>query len=190
MINFLIGDTTYVSGTINTNTIWTPEGSPYVITGNVIVNLGVRLDIQPGVKILFSINKYLMIKGTLKAIGTSQDSIIFTGLDTTQRWQRLWIKSEASACTLKYCKISYANYSAIYNEDTLYIGYCTITNNYTDLWGGGVCNFGTAMVMNNVISVNYASNDGAGIGNFGKATIINNLIFNNIADAYGESIYN
>ncbi|MCX7785249.1 MAG: T9SS type A sorting domain-containing protein [candidate division WOR-3 bacterium] len=180
-------DTTYVSGIINTNTVWNPAGSPYVITGNVLVNTGVRLDIQPGVKVLFTANKYIMVKGTLKAIGTAQDSITFTAIDTLQRWGRLWFKPEAFACSLKYCKITYACSSAVRNEDTLYIGYSRITNN-SAVSGGGIDNSGTATITNNTISNNYADYGyGGGIYNYysGTATITNNTITNNSAAGGG-----
>ena len=201
-------------GIINTNTVWDTAGSPYVVIGNVLVNTGVRLDIQPGVEVLFDVDKYLMIKGTLRAIGTEQDSIIFTAWDTTRRWQRLWFKPEANACSLKYCRISYAESSAIYNEDTLYIGYSTITNNRADdgggicnyygtatitnntitnnrayYYGGGICNYGTATITNNIITNNRAD-DGGGIRNYGTATITNNTITNNRAYYYGGGIDN
>ncbi|MEO0092071.1 MAG: right-handed parallel beta-helix repeat-containing protein [candidate division WOR-3 bacterium] len=190
LVSWLIADTTYVSGIINTNTVWSPAGSPYVITGNVLVNTGVRLDIQPGVKVLFNYDKYIMVKGTLKAIGTEQDSIIFTALDTTQWWRRLWFKPEAFACSLKYCRISYACSSAIYNEDTLYIGYSTITNNSADLGGGGgIYNYGTATITNNTITNNSANYGGGIYNNYGTVTITNNTITNNSA-YWGGGILN
>ena len=185
LVNVAIGDTTYVSGIINTNTVWTPAGSPYVVIGNVLVNTNVRLDIQPGVEVLFTQDKYLMIKGTLHAIGTEEDSIIFTALDTTQRWQRLWFKPEANGCSLKYCQISYACSSAIYNEDTIYIGYSKITSNYAN-YGGGICNgyYGTATITNNTITNNTAY-DGGGIYNYGTATIT----YNTIIDSTYKTIF-
>ncbi|MDI6840490.1 MAG: hypothetical protein QMD71_06565 [bacterium] len=41
-------DTTYVSGIIDTNTVWAPAGNPYIVTGNVLVDSAVTLDIEPG----------------------------------------------------------------------------------------------------------------------------------------------
>ncbi|MFA5033106.1 MAG: T9SS type A sorting domain-containing protein [bacterium] len=181
-----IVNATNVSGTISTNTLWDTTGSPYIVTGNVTVDTLVTLRIEPGVKVLFNTAKGITIKGNLYAIGTSTDSIIISALDTTnwaQRWRNLCFQSP-STCSLKYCRIEYADSSAIYNNgsDSIYIGYNTILNNSTTYGGGGIHNYGTAEITNNTISGNSDKNlngRGGGICNYGTAEIINNTIANN-----------
>ena len=73
---------TNVSGTIAVNTTWMLSGSPYVLTGDVIVNPGVTLTIDPGVEVNFGHGDDLFVDGTLLAIGTSVDSIRFVGETT------------------------------------------------------------------------------------------------------------
>lgn len=68
---------TNISGIINSNTTWTKNGSPYTFTGNVLVNLGVSLTIQPGVEVNFN-GYYIRINGTLYAKGTPNSNIIFS----------------------------------------------------------------------------------------------------------------
>ena len=130
---------TNVSGTIGTDTVWNTAGSPYIVTGNVVVDTLITLTIQPGVEVKIDSAKYIMVKGTLNASATATDSIIITK-NGTARWDRLWFKP-ASSCSLKYCRIEYANSSAIYNDGgSIYISYNTISNNSAD-YGGGIYNY-------------------------------------------------
>lgn len=74
---------TNVSGFISSNTNWTLAGSPYIITGNTILDSGFVLTIAPGVEVKFNTSKSLQINGALRAIGNSIDKIIFTSNQTT-----------------------------------------------------------------------------------------------------------
>ncbi|MDD2890295.1 MAG: right-handed parallel beta-helix repeat-containing protein [bacterium] len=182
---------TNVSGLISANTVWNTAGSPYIVTGNILVDTLVRLDIQPGVEVRLDSAKYIMVKGFLNAIGTASDSIIITK-NGTAKWSRIWLKL-AVICSLKYCRIEYADSSAIYNEGkSTFIGYCTISNN-SAVDGGGIYNYNysSATITNNTISNNSALR-GGGICNEGSATrITNNTITNNSASyTAGGGIYN
>ncbi|MDD2890297.1 MAG: T9SS type A sorting domain-containing protein [bacterium] len=184
---------TNVSGVISTNTVWNTAGSPYIVTGNVLVDTFATLTIEPGVEVRLESAKYIMVKGILNAIGTASDSIIITK-NGGSGWKRLWLKP-TSICSLKYCRIEYAETSAIYNDSgTVYIGYNTIKNNSTSYSvGGGIRNSGSAMITNNTISNNSATNvyygGGGGIFNDSFAIITNNIISNN-SGANGGAITN
>ena len=59
-----------VSGTISTNTVWTASPDPiYHVIGNVNVNPGVTLTIEPGVTVKFGLFTQLQVQGNLQAIG-------------------------------------------------------------------------------------------------------------------------
>jgi hypothetical protein len=183
-----VAHSTNVSGIIGTNTTWNAAGNPYTVTGNVLVDTLVTLTIQPGAEVRLDSADYIMIKGTLNAIGTAADSITITR-NGTARWARLWFKS-AAPCSLKYCTIEYAGSSAVYNEGTglLYIGYCTIDScSSTNDDGGGIYNSGSALIAYNTITNNSAGYySGGGISNEnGSATIINNTISNNSSSGGG-----
>jgi len=69
---------TNVSGIIASDTTWDRTCGPYIVTGNVFVNSGVRLTIAPGVTVKFDSQKVLTVQGTLVASGTAASLITFT----------------------------------------------------------------------------------------------------------------
>jgi len=69
---------TNVSGSIFEDTTWTLAGSPYNVTGNVLVQPTVTLTIEPGVVVNFSSDRALIVSGTLVARGTAEQQITFT----------------------------------------------------------------------------------------------------------------
>ena len=62
---------TDVSGAISSDTTWGTSGSPYTVTGNVLVSSGVTLTIEAGVTVKVSSSAIIQNNGTLIAIGTS-----------------------------------------------------------------------------------------------------------------------
>ena len=86
LLTFLTVNTfsqTNVSGFISSNTTWTLSGSPYIITGNTILDSGIMLTINPGVMVKFDNTRSLQINGILRAIGNSLNTIIFTSNKVT-----------------------------------------------------------------------------------------------------------
>ena len=75
--------TTEVQGNIGTHTTWTLADSPYVVTGDVIVNPDITLTIEPGVKVAFDGDYALIVEGTLVAKGTTSQPINFTSNKTS-----------------------------------------------------------------------------------------------------------
>ncbi|GEM_PF-1109435 len=113
---------TNVSGYILSNTTWTLANSPYIVTGNILVNNGVTLTIEPGVTVQLDTTKSLQIDGELIAVGNAQNRITFTATDTTPArgsWGRIQFSPNStdavfdtsgnyiSGSILKYCDIRY-----------------------------------------------------------------------------------
>jgi len=103
-----------VTGVISENTTWGMSDSPFTLTGNILVQSGVILTIEPGVVVDFGIY-YLQIEGTLRAIGTEETRIKISGVgDQHNNKGRIyftdsspdWDEEANSGSILENCNIS------------------------------------------------------------------------------------
>lgn len=101
---------TQVSGTINTDTIWTLSNSPYIITGNITVVAGATLTIEAGVEVYFTGFYSLITDGVLNAQGNDGNFIQFKSLGATPaagNWNTIELNDAASV--LDYVQIEHAD---------------------------------------------------------------------------------
>ncbi len=75
---FVRPESNVIEGRIAVNTRLTAESSPYLIQGEVTVNNGISLLIEPGAIVKFNDDSYFNIDGVLIARGTPTEQIIFT----------------------------------------------------------------------------------------------------------------
>ncbi|ACL76358.1 right-handed parallel beta-helix repeat-containing protein [Ruminiclostridium cellulolyticum] len=75
-------DTIHVSGIISENTTWT-NNYTYVVDGTIIVQQGVKLQIDQGVMVKFTRGTEIVVNGTLTASGTELDKVVFTSNNDT-----------------------------------------------------------------------------------------------------------
>ena len=102
----LPGNQIFVSGNVSGN--WT-NNNVYIVNGNITVPSGSQLTIQPGTTIKFNGNYSLIANGTLSAVGTSANKIVFTSNlnpQTIGDWNR--IEPNNSSCILDHCIVEYA----------------------------------------------------------------------------------
>jgi hypothetical protein len=72
------GPTSLQGGPITTDTTWTPACSPYLVSGNILVQDGVTLTIKAGTNIYFEADKSLQMNGVLSATGLPNGLIKFS----------------------------------------------------------------------------------------------------------------
>ncbi len=69
-----------LSGAILKDTILTLRKSPYEVVGDFQVPPGLKLRIQPGVKVYFNEDSRILVQGAIKAVGTETKKILFTSV--------------------------------------------------------------------------------------------------------------
>lgn len=121
------------NGEITSDTIWTVQQSPIIVKGDVIIKSGVTLTIEPGVTVRLSTNDLqangmytnkseIIVRGTLKAIGTVDKPIIFTSNERycmPGDWGCIKFENAQGGSNniMQYCKILYPSIG-IYIEKT------------------------------------------------------------------------
>lgn len=108
------GQHTDVSGRISTNTTWPLANSPYIVVGDVVVETGIFLTIEPGVIIKFNRGTNLIIDGALTAQGEDTQQITFTSNSATPAradWGTIRFRDSSldNACALDWTIIEYAS---------------------------------------------------------------------------------
>lgn len=113
--SFLSATAVFVSGNITTNTTWTLANSPYIVNGNLAVDSGVVLTIQPGVEVRVDSTYIFQVDGTLVATGTSADTIKFTANSANpvlHPWEGITFTLKSTDTSkIQYCLFTYADVS-------------------------------------------------------------------------------
>ncbi len=126
---------TYVSGDVSG--IWEASGNPYYVTDNVNVPSGEELRIKAGCEIIFLgwFGIFVDSLASFKAIGTEEDTILFTAEDTvltrtTGGHLGVSLNNASPSCSLLYCEMEYGRggrdeYWNIHKRGTLLAAYCS-----------------------------------------------------------------
>ena len=187
--------------TINTST-WSVSNSPYIVTGNILVNSGETLTIEPSVTVKFDAGKVLHISGTLIARGTSDMKITFTSNASSPAagdWGKItFLDASVDAsfdgttytggCILEYCTIEYGS-GVLLNLGNPFINYCTVR--YMDGIGIQMDSHDNSSNGSSIIRItnNTIHNNTKGIKTYGYGTVtIDNNTVNNNTD-YGISSF-
>jgi hypothetical protein len=211
--NYVFATHLEIDEVISCDTTWTKEGSPYIITANLLIPNGITLTIEPGVTVKFESGKAMQIDGELVARGTEAEPIVFTSNQPSPSpgdWRSILFTDSSvdatcdemgnylSGCIMQYCAVEYGGSDTplikytpaikLISSSPL-IDHCTIINNA----GSGVYVLrGSATIANSLISNNSAFCWGGGICCFyhdGAVNIKGNTISHNSVDFSGAGIY-
>lgn len=184
---------------------WTKELSPYYILTNITIPDDSTLTIEPGVTVFFDDYKQFVVKGTLLARGTADDSIRFSSLNKNWRGVELMngidtldYMSDNDSTIFEYC--SFSNISAwsygsltIKNFSKFEVKHCLFKNNMASSGGGIAIIDAEAMITHCTFDSNVASYRGGAISldcDWGtRAWITDNVMKNNIGGRDGGAIY-
>lgn len=159
---------TFVSGEILFDTIWTKEGSPYVVEDYLEVGEDVTLTIDPGVIVKLN-QSYIDVYGKIIALGSTQEKIYLTsflddsvGGDTNNDgtatspddgdWQGINFYKTSSGSEFEYLDSKYAETNfyldssdlTLSNSSVSLVGYIVIDSRDSDV-----------SIMNNIFDSNY-----------------------------------
>ena len=169
---------TNISGVISSDTSWTQAGSPYTLTGNLLVENGVKLTINAGTTVNLG-SYYIMVNGTLAARGTSDNLIVFNGgsitfTSSSTAWNKSGCIIENSILTTTIsCENAVKISSNTINGDLTVTSISIVTNNNIkgNVNGGTISNNNiTRDVFGQDIFSNYT------LGNVGGSIVSNNYI--------------
>jgi hypothetical protein len=138
--------TSVAAGNITTNTTWGLAGSPYILAGQVQVDSGVTLTIEPGVVVQFdypnagsdlflagdSTLSGIRVDGTLNAVGTAANPLTFTlsagSLSNgAGYWGGIYFTGSSTGSALQYANMIYPSYAILVDGSTPAISNIAIT---------------------------------------------------------------
>ncbi|MBI5566059.1 MAG: hypothetical protein HY870_14280, partial [Chloroflexi bacterium] len=96
-----------VAGVITQSTTWTLAGSPYTLTGDLVVGTGVTLTVEPGVVVKGQSGTTLQMLGHLQALGTASQPITFTSATDTGPFEWGGLLFDGGTGYLRYATVRY-----------------------------------------------------------------------------------
>ena len=104
----------YISGSISSDTTWSKDESPYILEGDVRIDQGVTVTVDPGTIIRgdSSLDKpEIVVWGTLNAIGGSSDRILFENIHISSNGNECTINIRYAFCSYPFIIVSYNDHN-------------------------------------------------------------------------------
>lgn len=177
-----------VSGT------WGRLGSPYRVNGDITIDSGKTLTVEPGVIVAFSGRYKFVVYGGLVALGTADQRIAFTTTEPTLTWWGMLVDHCATHGT-GVCSISAASILPTQLKYTVFEHARKDSATDRDWFAGGALNFNGnsrddnhLSIVNSIFRNNYAIDGGGGVHLLtGNAFVFGCLFVNNTSGSTGSA---
>lgn len=97
-------------GTVKRSATWRPQGVPYEVTGETMVDEKATLTLAPDVDLAFKDGQAFEIgyysDGTLKAVGTAAHPVKMRGLGDKSAWKGLLLNAHALGCEIAHVELA------------------------------------------------------------------------------------
>ncbi len=162
----------------NVSGVWNKANSPYIINGDISIERYGTLTIEPGVEVRFNGSYYFYCYGKLLSVGTMEDSIRFTAIDTSTGWKGMRFIDQNSFPT-QSSEIAFSVFSYGKAENNGNGGY-----NDNDSSNGGaiaLINTSNIEIRNSSFHNNSALEGGALLIKESAPLVLNSVFYNNKA---------
>lgn len=169
--------------------VWDLGNSPYIVEGDICVEIGDTLHIRDGVEVIFTGNNNLTVSGKLLVTGSENNHVVFTANNNiTRGWKGLYF-DHSSGSSIEYAKfenISHVNALRADSCEDFNLSNCI----FTDLESHSIDNFCLLYIYNSsgveILSNVFSNNRGDGqytklinIAESNSITFESNHIFDN-----------